>query len=40
MDIQWFQVCARVAGLAIPVGVLVSGAADTVRVEKRQGKEG
>jgi hypothetical protein len=39
MDIQWLQVCVCIAGLAIPVGVLVSAAADTVRAEKGRGKD-
>ncbi|MED5585963.1 MAG: hypothetical protein VYB61_06375 [Verrucomicrobiota bacterium] len=39
MEIQWFQVLVCVAGLAIPVGVLVSAAADTARAEKGHGED-
>ncbi len=40
MDIQWLQVCACVAGLAIPVVVLVLAAADTARAEKGRINQG
>ena len=36
MGIQWFQALVFLAGLSIPVAVLVFAAADTARSEKDQ----
>lgn len=38
MGIQWLQVFVFLAGLSIPVTVLVSAAADTARHEKNRRK--
>jgi hypothetical protein len=38
MGIQWLQVFVFLAGLSIPVTVLVSAAADTARSERERGK--
>jgi len=39
MSIQWFQVFICLAGLAIPVGVLLFAAADTARAQKESAKK-
>ena len=39
MGIQWFQVFICLAGLAIPVGVLLFAAADTAREQKESAKK-
>jgi hypothetical protein len=39
MGIQWFQVFVCLAGLSIPVSVLLFAAADTARAKKESGEQ-
>ena len=39
MGIQWLQVFVCLAGLSIPVGVLLFAAADTARAKKDSGEQ-